>query len=89
MPEPLFDPLAYIKSHGGVVRLEEGRVVVTFEWTSRERREACQRVAVRYERLLRLQLDVGPGEMARTVQQLVAAGRVKIEGKRYRLVKNG
>lgn len=85
MAEPLFDPLAYIKSHGGLVRLEDGQVVVTFDYATRERREKCHKVAQRYERLLKLQLDVGPGEMPRTVQQLVAAGRVVVKGGRYRL----
>jgi len=85
MAERLFDPLAYIKSHGGIVRLEDGRILVTFEWATRERREDCHRVARRYERLLRMQLDVGPGERARTVRQLVAAGRVLIDGGQFRL----
>ena len=54
MPESLFDPLAYIKSHGGVVRLEEGKIAVTFDYATRERREACHRVARSYKRLLKL-----------------------------------
>jgi len=89
MPERMFDPLAYIKSHGGLVRLANDQILVTFDYASRERREKCRRVVVKYEKLIRLQLDVGPGEMARTVQQLVAAGKIKIEGKRFRLVKDG
>jgi len=63
MTESLFDPLAYIRFHGGAVRLEERRILVTFEWATRGRREKCQ--------------------------QLVAAGKIKIEGKRFRLVKDG
>lgn len=77
--------LAYIRSQGGAVRLEEGRISVTFEWATRERREACHKVARRYNALLRLQLDVGPGEMPRTAQQLVAAGKIRIEGRRYKV----
>lgn len=34
MAELLFDPLAYIKSHGGLARLDNGLVVVTFEWAT-------------------------------------------------------
>jgi hypothetical protein len=71
------------------VRLDGERISVTSEWATKERREKCQRVVTKYEKLIRLQLDVGPGEMARTVQQLVAAGKIKIEGKRFRLVKDG
>lgn len=89
MPEPLFDPLAFIKSHGGLVRLDGGRIVVTFEWATRERREACHKVARRYNALLKLQFAVVPGEKPRTVQQLVAAGRVVVKGGRYRVMGKG
>jgi hypothetical protein len=85
MPEPLFDPLAYIQSHGGRVRLDGGQIVVTFEWATKTARERCHRVARRYGALIRLQLNVGPGEIPRTVQQLVAAGRVVVTGGRYRV----
>jgi len=85
LPETLIDPLAYIRSHGGIVRLAEGQVVVTFDHATRERREICHRVARRYDALLKLQLDVPPGEKPRTVQQLVAAGKVEVTGGRYRV----
>ncbi len=85
MPEPLFDPLAYIQSFDGHVRLAEGRIIVTFDHATRERREACHRVARRYDALLKLQLDVPPGEKPRTVQQLVAVGKVVVKGGRFRL----
>lgn len=86
MPEPLFDPLAYIQPHGGRIRLADDQILVTFDYASRERREACHRVARRYDALLRLQLNFPPGEKPRTVQQLVAASRVVVKGGRYRLV---
>ncbi len=85
----LFDPLAYIRSHGGLVRLAEGQVVVTFDYATRERREDCHRMARHYDALLKLQLDVPPGEKPRTIQQLVAAGRVVVKGGRYRLTGGG
>lgn len=43
-------------------------------------------IATRYERLLLMQLDVPMGHMPRTIQQLVAAGRVRVEGRKFKKV---
>lgn len=87
MTERLFDPIAYVRSHGGTVRLDEaGRVAVAFDRTSPARQAECRRLVAKYERLIRLQLDVPPGERPRSVQQLVALGLVRVVGRRFRLV---
>jgi hypothetical protein len=47
----------------------------------------AQAILIRYERLLLLQLDVPPGDRPRTVQQLVASGKIRVAGGKYRLIK--
>ena len=89
----LIDPLVALAGLGAYAHLETGpdgepRISLTYSRTStvKGHRRALTIVA-HYERLLIMQLDVSPGAKPRTVQQLVAAGRIKIEGGRYKLAK--
>lgn len=84
----LFDPLSWLHSKGAVATLDKsGEVALLFDqYTPRPMRERIRRVVEPYRGLLRLQLDVPPGTRPRTVQQLVAAGRLKIMDGRYRVV---
>ncbi len=86
MPSRLFDPLKALEGEGCRVRLEAGRVILEYGTCSstRDRRRVGSWL-LEYEPLLRLQLDVGPGERPRTVRQLLAAGRIEIREGRYRL----
>jgi hypothetical protein len=88
MPPP-FDPLAWLRSKGCVVSLADDQVQILFnEYMHRPEREHIKRVIARhYEALLRLQLDVPPGTRPRTVQRLIAAGKVRIVGGRCRVMK--
>ncbi|HML54301.1 MAG TPA: hypothetical protein PKC79_09415 [Solidesulfovibrio magneticus] len=80
MALPLYDPLRWLVDHDiqahlapdGVVRLRFRRDV-----DYADRRRAMELLDA-YAWLLRLQLDVPPGVRPRTVQQLVAAGRLKL-----------
>jgi len=89
MPSP-FDPLAWLAGKSTTAYLDDaGQVRLRFNRGVRfEDRARIQRVVERhYVGLLRLQLDVPDGTRPRTVQQLMAAGKIKI-GKdgRYVLV---
>ena len=89
MTRSLFDPLQWLATKGAVASIDKnGEVQILFsEHTNRETRERIKRVIARYyTSLLKMQLDVPPGTRPRTVQQLVAAGRLKIVDGRYRLV---
>ncbi len=80
MPK-LFDPLAWLRSKSVTVNLKpDGEIELLFdEYTRRETRERIKRIIFRYYRpVLRLQLDVPPGTMPRTVRQLIAAGRLRV-----------
>ncbi|WP_148208346.1 hypothetical protein [Solidesulfovibrio magneticus] len=55
------------------------------QYMPRPMRERIRRVVTPYMALLKLQLDVPPGTRPRTVQQLVAAGRLKLVAGQYRL----
>ena len=83
----MFDPLSWLHSKGAVASLDKsGEVALLFDqYTPRPMRERIKRVMEPYRALLRLQLDVEPGTRPRTVQQLVASGRLKIVEGRYRL----
>ena len=83
----MFDPLSWLHSKGAVASLDKsGKVQLFFDqYTPRPMRERIKRVVTPYMALLRLQLDVEPGTRPRTVQQLVAARRLKIVDGRYRL----
>ena len=83
----LFDPLSWLHSKGAVATLDDaGEVRLLFDqFMPRPMRERIRRVVTPYMALLKLQLDVPPGTRPRTVQQLVAAGRLKLVAGRYRL----
>lgn len=86
----LFDPLAWLRSKGAVASLDAaGEVQLLFDqYTPRETRERIKRVIFRWYRpVLRLQLDVPPGTRPRTVQQLVASGRLRVVEGRYVIAK--
>ena len=80
----LVDPLAWLSRELAHVALVDGAVQLTFESVvRREKRTKLYAFAARYDLLLRMQLDVPPGERPRTVQQLLAAGRIKIHDGKY------
>ena len=85
----MFDPLHWLATKGAVASLKDGEVQLLFsEYTNRETRERIKRVIARYYTgLLKMQLDVPPGTRPRTVQQLRAAGRLKIVEGKYNLVR--
>jgi hypothetical protein len=83
MPSP-FDPLAWLRSKGAEAHIVAGEIQLRFDQSiRREDRERIRRVIERrYLGLLRLQLDVPAGVRPRTVQQLMASGRIRVvEGK--------
>ena len=86
MQDRVFDPLAELRRMGCRVRLDAGRVVMDYGTcsTATARRRAGGLV-MDYEPLLRLQLDVPPGEQPRTVRQLLASGKIEVREGRYRL----
>lgn len=91
--QTLFDPLAKLAALGAYARLvidAQGNKSVDLTW-SRDSRRANQRrgyaIRSRFALLLILQLDVPPGDRPRTVQQLVAMGRVSVAGGRFVLPK--
>lgn len=80
----LIDPLGVLRAKGAHVGLERGYVSLAFESrVTREERTKCYAFATRFDTLLRMQLDVEPGERPRTVQQLLAAGRIKVRDGKY------
>ena len=83
----MFDPLHWLATKGAVATLDKaGEVQLLFDqYMPRPMRERIRRVVTPYMALLKLQLDVQPGTRPRTVQQLVAAGRLKLVAGRYRL----
>jgi len=85
----LFDPLNEIHALGGMLALlPDGRVDLAFgPGVNMMRRRQCGQLQVRYYALLRLQLSVPAGERPRTVQQLVAAGKVRLRQGRYVIAK--
>ncbi|WP_428558616.1 MAG: hypothetical protein ACP59X_12200 [Solidesulfovibrio sp. DCME] len=73
----LTDPLAVLRLKGARVSLVEGEIRLLFEnHVRREIRKRCYEYAAHFDALLRLQLEVPPGENPRTIQQLVGVGRV-------------
>ena len=87
--QTLFDPLAKLAALGAFPHLDlaadgEKHISLTFaRAASRKAQRDAQVIALRFERLLVLQLDVGAGQQPRTVQQLLAANRIKIKGGHY------
>lgn len=90
--QTLFDPLTKLAALGAYARLvtaPDGTKRVTLSYSHKSTRKTqreAQVIAARFERLLVLQLDVGTGQQPRTVQQLLAANRIKIRDGRYVLV---
>ena len=88
----LFDPLNYLRSLGAYAKVSidaDGERYITLDFklgvSSKVHLQATV-IAKRYERLLLMQLDVPMGHMPRTIQQLVAAGRVRVEGRKFKKV---
>lgn len=84
----LFDPLTYLRGLGAYVHVEDAaegkRIRLT--WRHDSRRSAQRKgevIRARFERLLLMQLDVPAGYQPRTVQQLVAAKKLKVVAGRY------
>lgn len=85
----LFDPLAklkYLSARLRIVTDERGlrrlelEFASTVRWADRRKAEA---IARRFERLILMQLDVEEGCLPRTVQQLVAGGKLLVVNGRY------
>jgi hypothetical protein len=84
----MFDPLSWLHSKGAVASLVDGEVALLFDQhTPQPTRQRIKRVVAPYMGLLKLQLDVPPGTRPRTVQQLVASGRLRIVEGKYRVVR--
>ena len=85
----LFDPLAKLAGLGAYAHMAVGpdgrrTVRLTFaKWVRADGVRKAQAIRARYERLILMQMDVSPGDRPRTVQQLVAAGRVRLANGRY------
>ncbi|EFL85808.1 hypothetical protein HMPREF0326_01511 [Desulfovibrio sp. 3_1_syn3] len=86
----LFDPLAKLTGLGAYAHMDigpDGRRTIRLTYArmvrANEARKA-QTIRARYERLLLLQLDVPPGDRPRTVQQLVASGKIRVVGGKYK-----
>ena len=85
----LFDPLAKLAGLGAYAHVAVGpdgrrTVRLTFaKWVRADGMRKAQAIRERYERLILMQMDVPPGDRPRTVQQLVAAGRVRLANGRY------
>lgn len=76
----LYDPLAWLVARHILVQLApDGEVYLRFRRdVSYADRRRSQEICGVYGWLLRLQLDVPAGVRPRTVQQLVASGRLKL-----------
>ena len=87
----MFDPLHWLATKGAVASLDKsGEVALLFDqFMPRPMRERIRRVVTPYMALLKLQLDVPPGTRPRTVQQLMASGKLKIVDGRYRITAGG
>ncbi len=87
--QTLFDPLTKLAALGAYARLitaPDGTKRVTLSYSHKSTRKTqreAQAIAAQFERLLVLQLDVGTGQQPRTVQQLLASGRIRVVGGRY------
>lgn len=93
LPMPtLFDPLSYLATLGAYAKVSidadgERHIALDFKLgvSSRVHLQA-KTIAKRYESLLLMQLDVPMGHNPRTIQQLVASGRVRVEGRKFKKV---
>jgi hypothetical protein len=84
----LFDPLRWLARHGVVATLgPDGEVHLQFDqYMKRDVRERIRRIARNWAALLKMQLDVPPGTMPRTVRQLIATGRIRVVEGRYKTI---
>lgn len=88
----LFDPLAYLATLGAYAKVSldaDGDRYITLDFKRGIKSTVqlqAKAIAKRYERLLLMQLDAPMGTMPRTIQQLVAAGRVRVEGRKFKKV---
>ena len=88
----LFDPLVYLTTLGAYAKVSidpDGDRYITLEFKrciSSKVQLQAKAISKRYGRLLLMQLDVPMGHMPRTIQQLVAAGRVRVEGRKFKKV---
>lgn len=89
----LFDPLVKLASLGANVHIVaditgQKKVRLTFaSFCRKDDVKKVQIIASRFERLILLQYDVPPGWRPRTVQQLVAMGKIRVAAGRY-ILKN-
>lgn len=85
----MIDPLVKLAALGAYPHLEVStdgskNVTLTFARSSTHKaQQRAQALLKRYERLLLMQLDVKIGCIPRTVQQLVASGRIKIKDGKF------
>lgn len=88
-PMSLYDPLAKLAVLGATAHTghrNDGAPYIYLTWrrdsgyVNQRKGEAIRK---RFERLLLIQLDVQPGHRPRTVQQLVASGRLLVVNGRY------
>ena len=88
----MIDPLVKLAALGAYPHLEVStdgskNVTLTFARSSTHKAQhRAQALLKRYERLLLMQLDVKPSCIPRTVQQLVASGKIRIENGKFKLV---
>ena len=89
----LFDPLVKLAGLGANVHIVadasgQKKIRLTFAgFCRKDDVEKAQIIASRFERLILLQYDVPPGWRPRTVQQLVAMGKIRVAAGRY-ILKN-
>jgi hypothetical protein len=84
--ERLFDPLRFLTERGATLTFDRDARRVRLSWPRKvcpaDRRKG-DAVFHRFHALLALQLDVEDGQRPRTVQQLVASGRICVVNGRY------
>ncbi len=89
----LFDPLVKLASLGAYVRIVvdangSKKIQLTYaRYCRADDAKKAQDIASRFERLILLQCDVPPEWRPRTVQQLVAMGKIRVVAGRY-ILKN-
>ena len=87
-----FDPIAKLNSLGATVRpvpdapAGERLSVLVMAGMGPGNSARARRIAKRFERLILLQISAGEPGRPRTVQQLLASGRIKVVSGRYVLM---
>ena len=85
----LFDPLKELRAYYATAALQrnsDGALSIVIKHDHHARWEDKRKAEVlrqRYERLLVMQLDVPAGQKPRTVQQLIASGKILLNNGRY------